>query len=144
MSNHDPRTEFVQSLLKQDRSVTEAQYKEYRQMLDHKIAQAARREKSSRIATWIVWSMVVVCWGGPSVLLPLLNGGAHPALQSVAITAVFLGGVFFWYGVFRLFRYVLWDRRNLADVQQESRDAVLLELQRKVDELSERHSHSSS
>ena len=150
MDNPVSRMQFVEQLLQQDNGLTDGRWDEHREAIERRIALAARREKTMRIALVIVWSVTLLCL---SLLFlgPLLD--PHLAIyQAFLKAAPDWAMVALWVVIFTSFicavpflmLYVLRYRRALDRAQQEARDAALAELQRKLDELTSRLPPSSS
>jgi hypothetical protein len=140
MITHEPRREFLEALLSADVPESDNRYQEYRVMLDAKLQSALRAEANGRKAIRIVL--------GVSVALLLLGlsmtqfrdamRNLSPTVGNLLFAAMVTGAVGFYYGLYRVFRYLAHDRRAVDQVRQEVRDTLLLDLQRRVDDLTRR------
>jgi hypothetical protein len=55
----------------------------------------------------------------------------------MGVTLIFLGWGLFWLSMLRLFMYLAFERRQADVARSEARDAIILELTRKVDALAQ-------
>ena len=149
MDNPVSRMQFVENLLQQDKGLTNARWDEHREAIERRIALAARREKTMRIALVIVWSVTLLCLSllflgallDPHGATYQAISNAAPDWAMVALWVVILTS--FVCAVPFLMLYVLRYRRALDRAQQDARDAALAELQRKLAELTSRLPPSS-
>lgn len=140
MNAHEPRQQFLEALLSADVPETDNRYQEYRAMLETKLQQALRAEAFGR-----QWIRIVL---GVSVVLILLGmsmtqfrdtmRNLSPFWVNLWVAGMVTGAVGFYYGLYRVFRFLTHDRRAVDQIRQECRDAMLLDLQRRMDELARR------
>ena len=131
---------FVERLLKQETQVSDEQLVAYRRRLDERLARAQRRERSMRIATVVVWTVSLGCFGSLFVMALVDRHGV--ALQKLTALPdfVLIGG---WVAILTSFicavpfllLYILHYRRGVDQARQELRDMVLADLQRKINGL---------
>jgi hypothetical protein len=135
MVDKNPKQQFLTSLLAQDQSLSSPEYQEYRAMLEQKLATAERKAKNR-------WRMTVGMWAATATLFIaglLLATQLFPvAVHPVGAMLMGLGSVFFYLSLLRLFMYLAFERGAPEKVRNESRDAVLMELSRKVDAIAQR------
>ena len=141
MSERDPHGSFVEKLLRQDGALTDAQLADYRRRLIDRIAKAERREKWMRVAAIAICTVAIVGY------LPAMGSySLQPAEPLDLLRSI---GLFVWVACslvaipFSLL-YFLRYRRALDRARDDAQYTVLMQLERKVAELSERLSPPSS
>jgi len=131
----NPKQRFLSSLLAQDKPFSSTDYQEYRVMLDQKLNAAERKAKNRWRITVGMWIATVVLflvgWIMSTQAFPPQIRPFGPALMG-------LGSVMFYLSLLRLFMYLAFERRVPEQIRNESRDAILMELMRKVDALAAR------
>jgi hypothetical protein len=128
----DPRAAFREALLGQEKSVSEAQYAEYRRRLERRLRQAARRERVMRAAALLTGLAAALYI--PALLV--LDRLALPVQvkDTLFVTLATLAGC----AVPFLLLYFLRYRRGLDEARQEARDVLLLDLHRHRSEAEKR------
>ena len=104
-------------------------------MLEQKLATAERKAKNRwriTIGMWIATATLFIV--GLLLATQLFPVAVHP----VGAMLMGLGSVFFYLSLLRLFMYLAFERGAPEKVRNESRDAVLMELSRKVDAIAQR------
>jgi type VI protein secretion system component VasK len=134
--------DFLETLLKQGPQLSMEQYAAYRRNLRERLARAEREERSMRRIVFVVGGLAGVLWFvwvGLSVndVLQVLPG----IVWAVLVAASTLMPVFAGYAVLL---YFLKYRPRLRDAQQQEQRALLLDLQRQLDELRAQLSHPES
>ena len=134
----DAKSRFLDSLLSQEQPVSSSVYQEYQAMLEQKLNAAERKIRRSRIETATIFGAAILCgaigWFAETLPLPDSLYSLRLCLGCIGLSGI----VFAYWGCFRLFRYFVIDRRAVDLARDESRDAVMLELTRKVDALAQR------
>lgn len=133
MKTPDPRTTFLESLLRDDPAESLDNFKEYRVMLNSKLETAERRFRTRRRATIGIWVIIATLVFLGVVVAAVGGNTGRPIGMSFIMVAYFLG----YLGVLRLLMYVFVDRYRRESVRDEVRDATLLELSRRVELLSQ-------
>ena len=104
-------------------------------MLEQKLVAAERKAKNR-------WRMTVGMWITTAALFFVgFIMGTHvfpEGIRPVGATLMGLGALFFYLSLLRLFMYLAFERGAPEKVRNESRDAVLMELTRKVDAIAQR------
>jgi hypothetical protein len=142
------KTQFLSALLAQDQSLSSPEYQEYRTMLERNLVAAERKLANRRrltIGLWIAAVIVLLAAFSYPVFhpLPRPDGGQYDSQidklweNSSEILAL-IGNVLLFAAVLRTFIYLVFERRVPEQVRNESRDAVLMELTRKVDAIAQR------
>jgi hypothetical protein len=131
----NPKTRFLESLLNQEQSLSSLEFQEYRTMLEQKLATAERKLKSRRRITVGMWIFTAALFfAGLLMSSHLVPIGVRP----VGATLFMLASGMFYLSLLRLFMYLAFERRTAEVVRNESRDALLMELTRKVDAIAQR------
>jgi hypothetical protein len=128
---------FLETLLKLGPQLSSDQYAAYRHSLRERLARAEREERSMRRIVFIVGGLagvlVLVLWLVWAGLLNLNDVQALPGMiLAVFLLASALMPVFAGYAALL---YFLKYRPRLTVAQQEEQRALLLDLQRQLDEL---------
>jgi hypothetical protein len=145
----DPtKQKFLGALLAQDQSLSSPEYQEYRAMLERNLVAAERKLANRRRITIGLWIAVVVfllaTFSYPVFHpLPRPDGGQYNApidklWENASEVFGLIGNVLLFVAVLRTFIYLVFERRVPEQVRNESRDAVLMELSRKVDAIAQR------
>jgi len=127
-----PDIDFFRALLQQGPQLSPEEYATYRRKLRERLARAEREERLMRRMAFIVCGLAGVLWfvwGGFRLNdVQALSG----AVWSVVLVASALVPVFAGYAVFLyFFKY----RPRLRDAQQQEQRALLVDIQRQLDEL---------
>jgi hypothetical protein len=128
----DPRAAFRDALLGQEKSVSEAQFAEYRRRLERRLRRAARRERVMRVAALLTGLAAVLYI--PALLALDRLALTQPVKDALFVALATLAGC----AVPFLLLYFLRYRRDLADARQEARDVLLLDLHRQSSEAEKR------
>jgi hypothetical protein len=135
MADKNPKQQFLTSLLAQDQSLSSPDYQEYRAMLEQKLSAAERKAKNR-------WRITVGMWVTTATLFVVgFVMGTHVfpvGVRPVGATLMGLGALFFYLSLLRLFMYLAFERGAPEKVRNEARDAVLMDLSRKVDAIAQR------
>jgi len=131
MSDTGPKQAFLNSLLQTDAAISEQNFQEYRTMLEQKLNDAARKFRRRRQWTWGIWIATA------ATFIPgyLVAKAGPVAIQPFGGTFVVIGIVLFYLAVLRLIVHVAFERYAFDSARNEYRDAMLMELTRKVDAL---------
>lgn len=131
----NPKQRFLSALLAQEKPLLSPDYQEYRTMLEHKLVTAERKARNR-------WRITVGMWVVTAALFVVgFVMGTHVfpvGVRPVGATLMGLGAVFFYLSLLRLFMYLAFERGAPEKVRNEARDAVLMELSRKVDAIAQR------
>ena len=104
-------------------------------MLEKKLAGAERKIRNRRMITTGMWIATAICFftglGLSSHLVPV-------GLRPMGTTLMMLSYGLFYLSLLRLFMYLAFERRTADTVRNETRDALLMELTRKIDAISQR------
>jgi hypothetical protein len=128
----DAKSSFLNALVGQEPAGAATHYKEYRAMLDAKLTAAERKVKSRWRWTLGMWVVTAVLFLGGAVAA---SGVVPIQIRPMGMSAMLLGYGLFYLSLLRLFMFLVFERRIPETVRNESRDAILLELSRKVDAL---------
>ena len=145
----DPtKQKFLSALLAQDQSLSSPEYQEYRAMLERNLAAAERKLINRRRITIGMWiatvALLLAAFSYPIFHpLPRPDGGQYDApidklWENASEVLALVGNVLLFATVLRTFVYLVFERRAPEQVRNESRDAVLMELSRKVDAIAQR------
>jgi hypothetical protein len=129
-----PRDRFLSALLQQDQPLFLPVYKEYRAMLEEKLANAERKERRARRWTYAMWIVVFA--------LGFLGAIGHAVVpievKPFATTLIMVAYGLFWLALLRLGIYLAFERRALDVARADVRDATILELSRQVQAIARR------
>jgi hypothetical protein len=131
MSEADPKKAFLNSLLQTDAGISEVAFQEYRTMLEEKLNAAEKKFRRRRSWTKGIWIATA------AILVPgyMAATAAPVSIRPFGATFVVIGIVLFYLALLRLLVHVFFDRYAFDSARNEYRDAMLLELTRKVDTL---------
>ena len=133
MSNQ-PKDQFLSALLQQDQPLSLPVYQEYRAMLEQNLAAAVLKERFARRLTSAMWIAVFAL-----VIVGVLGMFSLPITwKPIAVSLFMLGYGLFWLALLRLAMYLIFERRALDMARTEVREAMLLELTRRVDAIAQR------
>jgi hypothetical protein len=131
----NPKSRFLSSLLSQEQSLSSPDYQEYRVMLEQKLSAAERKAKNR-------WRITVGMWIATAILLVAAFATMSPLMpiniRPVGGMLLLIGNVLFYLSLLRLFLYLAFERRAPEAIRNESRDAILMELSRKVEAIAQR------
>jgi hypothetical protein len=143
-----PKQKFLGALLAQDQSLSSPEYQEYRAMLERNLVAAERKLVNNRritIGMWIATGVLMLAVFSYPVFhpLPRPDGGQYDApfdklWENTSEVLALVANVLLFATVLRTFLYLVFERRVPEQVRNESRDAVLMELSRKVDAIAQR------
>ena len=137
------KSRFLNSLLDQEQILQSPHYEEYRSMLEKQLSQVEQQLRRQRLEIVGIVVIGLICGAigylGENPRLLLGEGRNLPDRIRLVMGCIGLAGFVtqFWFW-FRLGKYLLVDRGARHQVQQESSQAILLELTRKVDALAQR------
>lgn len=124
--------DFLETLLKQGPQLSLEQYAVYRRNLRERLARAEREERSMRRIVFIVGGLAGVLWFGWAGFF-INDVQALPGIVFVLLVALsVLVPVF---GGYAVLLYFLKYRPRVRDAQQQEERALLLDLQRQIDQL---------
>jgi hypothetical protein len=136
MNETPTKTEFADALLSQEQPIPEAQYAQYRARLAVRLARATRREK---LARGITLTTCVIAVAG--LVLGLLIDRVRvpwPWKDAFFVVVTLAAGC----APLFLLLYFLRHRTALGHARDESNTAVLIELERQVEQLRRQDSSS--
>ena len=140
MTDERPNREFMEMLLEQDPLPEESKYSQHRQQINERMRKAVRDEKIVRVVTIALWAgafafplfgFAVQQW----IPRDMANqaGFIGDVLNPATVVAMLICGPL---AIPMLIVYVLRYRRAVDRARDDARDAVLLDLQAKIAELS--------
>lgn len=131
MSERNPKQAFLNSLLNADPKISEQAFQEYQIMLEKKLSDAEKKFRRRRQLTKWLWIATA------GILIPsyAVATAAPVSIRPFGATFVIIGIVLFYLSLFRLVIHLLFERYAFDSARNEYRDAMLLELTRKVDAL---------
>ncbi|MBI3862621.1 MAG: hypothetical protein HY290_12080 [Planctomycetia bacterium] len=131
MADQNPKQAFLNSLLKTDPGISEQAFQEYQIMLEQKLSTAEKKFRRRR--QWTKWMWIATV----AVFIPgfAIATAAPPEIRPFGATFVVVGIVLFYLALLRLIIHVFFERYAFDSARNEYRDAMLLELTRKVDTL---------
>jgi len=133
--------DFVEMLLEQDSPAQESHYRQHHDQIKQRLQKAVRQERSSRIATIVIWIGAVAVFPIMAIAQWLPDTGQPRAgfLNDMVIPIV--GAALFGCQVMAvpaLVWYVLRYRRALDRAHADARDTTLMQLQETVAKLAAR------
>ena len=121
--------DFLEALLKQGPQLSPEQYSAYRRRLHERLARAEREELGMRRIVFVLVGLAAVLFLGIGVLQPS-QGAALTVLMVANILVPLVAGC-------AVLLYFFKYRPRLRDAQRQEQHALLLDLQRQLNELRE-------
>lgn len=134
------KNDFLETLLKQGPQLSAAQYAEYRRQLHEKLARFEREEKSMRRIVYVTCGLTGALYLGLFGLAANRVGDLPSVVASALVVGIILLPLF---TLFFLMLYFLKYRPRLQDANREDQRALLVELQRQLNELRDKLPPSS-
>jgi len=148
MANSKQGRRFAESLLAQDQSMSESQFKEYRMHLEEKLVSAVRLEKRMRLVTIVAWIAAIVLPLAVAVIdriargmtpLPPIRLGLPPEVHAAPGTFANALGVIYMVTISVAWLvglvYLIRSRPSLRRARDEYQAVLLTDLQRQIAEM---------
>ena len=139
MAKSNDQHEFIERLLVQDEPISEDKLSDYRRRLETRLRRSERNTRLAKIV-FLAIALLPVVVAGLAALASLSESFSEKTIGGIGPLEALIVGLF--YSCFLLvpLSIIYWFTfRRVADrVREDARDAVLVELQQRVAELSQR------